>query len=136
MQAFLNLGPLSNYPRDINAGVPLRGSTGDTPVTIIAHETGHLFLALASIRDPLDPAARPMLGGALAHWSFNFNSEASFLEGNRIADNGESANPRFATVATVEGYSPLDQYLMGFRAPEEVAPLFLVQSTGHPNDQL
>jgi hypothetical protein len=26
----------------------------------------------------------------------------------------------------VEGYSPLDQYLMGFRAPNDVPPTFLV----------
>jgi hypothetical protein len=67
-----------------------------------------------------------MLGRGLAHWSFLFNSEASLLEGNRIQDNGPGASPRFATVATVEGYSPLDQYLMGFRAASEVPPTFLV----------
>jgi hypothetical protein len=62
----------------------------------------------------------------LAHWSFLFNSEASFLEGNRIQDNGPGISPRFTTVGTVQGYAPLDQYLMGFRAPEEVPPTFLV----------
>jgi hypothetical protein len=30
----------------------------------------------------------------------------------------------------VQAYSPLDQYLMGFRAPEEVAPAFLVNGSG------
>ncbi|MCC6366590.1 MAG: hypothetical protein IT165_23985 [Bryobacterales bacterium] len=134
MQAFLNMGPLSNYPRDMNAPVTLRGTTGDTPLTILAHETGHLFLALASIRDPADASLRPMLGAGLAHWSFNFNSEASFLEGNRIQDNGENAKPRYMTVATVEQYSPLDQYLMGFRPPEQVHPVFLVQRTGFANE--
>lgn len=134
LQAFLNMGPLSNYPRDMNAPVTLRGSTGDTPLTILAHETGHLFLALASIRDPADANARPMLGAGLAHWSFNFNSEASFLEGNRIQDNGENTTPRYTTVATVEQYSPLDQYLMGFRPPEQVSPVFLVKGSGIANE--
>ncbi|MCC6391172.1 MAG: hypothetical protein IT167_11265, partial [Bryobacterales bacterium] len=134
MQAFLNMGPLSNYPRDMNAPVTLRGTTGDTPLTILAHETGHLFLALASIRDPADDSLRPMLGAGLAHWSFNFNSEASFLEGNRIQDNGENTAPRYTTVATVEQYSPLDQYLMGFRPPEQVSGVFLVKGTGFANE--
>ena len=92
---------------------------GDTPVTVIAHESGHLFLAYASVRDPDDPAARPMLGLQDAHWFFGFNSEASLLEGNRIRDNGAGVSPRFTTVATVESYSPLDQYLMGLLPAQE-----------------
>jgi hypothetical protein len=127
LQALLNMGPLNQYPKDADARVPARLSVGDTPVTTIAHEAGHLFLALASVRDENDSRARPMLGGqASAHWNFAFNSEASLLEGNRIQDNGPSASPRFLTTATVEGYSPLDQYLMGFRSAEEVPDTFLV----------
>jgi hypothetical protein len=34
-------------------------------------------------------------------------------------------------VATVQGYAPLDQYLMGFRAAEEVPPTFLVSAPGY-----
>jgi uncharacterized protein (TIGR03437 family) len=134
MQAFLNMGQLSQYPRDPRAVVAARGTTGDTPLTVLAHETGHLWLALASVREPGDPEARPMLGAALAHWSFNFNSDASFLEGNRIQDGGETATPRFTTTATVQRYSELDQYLMGFRAPSEVAPTFLVRRSPFNND--
>ncbi len=125
LQAVLNMGPLRQYPRDPYARVGGRGQiTGDNTMTLLGHETGHLFLALASIRDPLNPAARPMLGTQNAHWSFNFNSEASLLEGNRIQDLGAN---RFRTVATVEGYSSFDQYLMGFRPPGEVEPMFLVR---------
>jgi hypothetical protein len=131
LQAVLNMGPLSQYPVDPNAVVPARFLSRDTPMTVLGHEAGHLFLAFASVRDPNDPNARPMLGRQLAHWSFLFNSEASFLEGNRIRDDGPNATPRFTTVATVQGYAPLDQYLMGFRAPEEVPPTFLV--TDSPN---
>jgi hypothetical protein len=129
LQAVLNLGPTSQYPIDPFATVPSRGSAGDTPLSVIGHEAGHLFLAYASIRDPNSPNARPMLGAQLAHWNFNFNSEASLLEGNRIRDNGPGASPRFETTATVEGFAPLDQYLMGFRAPEDVPPTFLVTNS-------
>jgi len=71
-----------------------------------------------------------MLDSALAHWAFTYDSEASFMQGNRIRDDGPGASPRFTTTATVQEYSPLDQYLMGFRAPEEVLPTFLVNGTG------
>ncbi|MGH2669080.1 MAG: hypothetical protein ACRDH5_08205, partial [bacterium] len=132
LQAVINMGPLSQYPRDPNARVPAREAARDTPLTILGHEVGHLFLALASVRDPADSAARPMLGQQNAHWAFTFNSEASLLEGNRIRDNGGGANPRFTTVAAAEGYAPLDQYLMGLRPPEEVPPTFLVTGPGAP----
>ena len=131
LQAVLNMGPLSEYPLDPNAIVPGRTLSRDTPLTVLGHEAGHLFLAFASVKDPNDASAKPMLGRQLAHWSFLFNSEASLLEGNRIQDNGPDASPRFITTATVQGYAPLDQYLMGFRAAEEVPPTFLV--TNSPN---
>lgn len=130
LQAVINMGPLSQYPVDPRARVPARGRTGDTPLSVLGHEVGHLFLAFASIRNPNNPNARPMLDTSNAHWNFNFNSDASLLEGNRIVDHGAGANPRFETVATVEGFSHLDQYLMGLRAPDEVAQeMFLVQNS-------
>jgi uncharacterized protein (TIGR03437 family) len=137
LQAVLNMGPLSQYPADPNAVVPARSQAGDTPVTTIAHETGHLFLAYASITDPDDPTARPMLGYQNQHWAFTFNSEASLLEGERILDQGPAASPRFLTTDTVQQYAPLDQYLMGWRAPSDVPDTFVVRhasatQTWHP----
>ncbi len=129
MQAVLNLGPTSQYPLDPLGLVPARGMAGDTPLSILGHEAGHLFLAYVSVRDPANADARPMLGAQLAHWNFALNSEASLLEGNRIRDNGPGASPRFETTATVEGYAPLDQYLMGLRAPEDVPATFLVTNS-------
>lgn len=127
LQAVLNLGPLSQYPDDPNAFMPSRAGTGDTGLTVVAHEAGHLFLAFASNREGNN---RPMLGRQGFHWAFTFNSEASLLEGNRIEDAGEGTSPRFRTVATVEGFSPLDQYLMGLRPASEVPPTFYVQNSG------
>lgn len=128
LQAVLNMGPVGNYPANPNTPHPLRFSTGDTGLTVLAHEIGHLFLAFSSIRNPANPAARPMLGRQLFHWNFRFNSDASILEGNRIRDDGPNANPRFVTTATVQGFSALDQYLMGLRPAEEVEPTFLVEN--------
>ena len=130
LQAVLNLGPITQYPLDPNAILPVRFTSRDTPVTVLAHEAGHLFLAFASVRDPGNPTSRPMLGRQTAHWNFSFNSEASLLEGNRIEDKGAGASPRFETVAVTEGFSPFDQYLMGLRPKEEVPPLFYVSGAG------
>lgn len=130
LQAVLNLGPTNQYPLNPDTILPQRSSARDTPITVIAHEAGHLFLAFASVRDPQNPSSQPMLGRQSAHWAFTFNSEASLLEGNRILDRGPGASPRFQTVAVTEQYSPFDQYLMGFRPKEEVPLLFYVSDSG------
>ncbi len=96
LRAVLNMGPLNQYRGDDPyALVPARASVGDTTMSVLAHEAGHLFLAYASVRNPGQPAARPLLGYQTAHWAFTFNSEASLLEGNRIEDRGNASTPRF-----------------------------------------
>ncbi len=133
LQAVLNMGPLTQYPSDLDANVGSRGRiTGDSAMTLLGHEAGHLFLAFASVRDPQHPDDRPMLKPNGVHWSFNFNSEASLLEGNRIRDDGNGA---FFTTATVEGYSLLDQYLMGFVPAEQVPPTFFVANSSSPDSR-
>jgi uncharacterized protein (TIGR03437 family) len=135
LQAVLNLGPTTQYPADPFGTVPSRGTIGDTPVSILAHESGHLFLALVSVPSPTGASFPPMLGAGLAHWAFPFHSDASVMEGNRIEDMGPSANPRYRTTATVQHYSALDQYLMGFRSPQEVPPSFAVLNSGFANSK-
>ncbi|MEO8659190.1 MAG: hypothetical protein ABI693_12015, partial [Bryobacteraceae bacterium] len=137
LQSVINMGNVDQYSADIRGTVDGRTTTGDTPLSVIAHEMGHLFLAYVSVLDPNNPSALPMLNpNNNAHWGFNFNSEASLLEGNRIQDNGPNAIPRFLTIATVQGYAPLDQYLMGFRTPQEVPPTFLITNANHSNSAL
>ena len=131
LQSLMNMGPLSEYPPNPIGLVAARVPSGDTPLTILAHEAGHLFLALASVTDPNDPSSQPMLGYGGVHWSFVYDSEASLLEGERIADYGDGVSPRFLTTNTVQDYSPLDQYLMGFRPPDQVPDTFLV--TDYPS---
>lgn len=135
LQAVLNMGPVTQYPLGPNTLVPARGSIGDTPLSVLGHEVGHLFLALVSVPDPSNPNNYPMLGRSLVHWAFTFNSEASLLEGNRIRDDGEAARPRYTTTGTVEAYSPLDQYLMGFRSPSEVPGAFAVLNSSQSNSR-
>ena len=126
LRSIMNMAQISQYPLDPAATVPARAAAHDTPLTVLGHEAGHLFNAFASIRDPNDPTRKPMLGYGGAHWSFLFNSEASLDEGEQILDLGPDAAPRFLTAAVTQGYSPLDQYLMGFRPPTEVPGTFVV----------
>ena len=126
LQSVLNMGPLSLYPANPTDIIALRAGSGYNMLKLLGHEAGHLFLAYASVPDPNDPVAKPMLGIEYVHWAFNFNANGSFLEGNQIQDEGVNAEPRFVTTAAVDQYSPLDQYLMGFRAPDEVPSTFLV----------
>lgn len=126
LKGVINMGPLSQYPVNPNGPVSARSGTGDTPLTVLAHEAGHLWLAFVSTIE--SNGALPMLNSQnFAHWNFLFNSEASLMEGNRIQDLGDGANPRFLTTATVEGFAPLDQYLMGLRARDDVPPSFFVR---------
>ncbi len=131
LQAAMNMGPIEQYPSDPYGLMPARSGTGDTGLSVLGHEAGHRFLAWTSVRD--DNGVGIMWGRSNVHWSFNFNSEASVDEGNRIRDNGVGVTPRFTTTATAEGYSPLDQYLFGLRAPEDVPPVFAVLDSNLPN---
>uniref|UniRef100_Q01WR6 IPT/TIG domain-containing protein n=1 Tax=Solibacter usitatus (strain Ellin6076) TaxID=234267 RepID=Q01WR6_SOLUE len=127
LRSVLNMGPITNYPLDPHQIVPLRSSAQDTPLTVLGHEAGHLFLAFASVPDPAAPTTLPMLGFGGAHWSFVFNSEASLDEGEQITDRGAGISPRFVTTAVTQGYSPLDRYLMGFGSAADVPPTFYVK---------
>ena len=65
----------------------------------------------------------------MLHWSTFFNSDSVML-GNQITDNGDGT-----FTLSNDGkhkFGPLDQYLMGLRLPEQVGPLFLVD-TGAPS---
>src|SRR5579871_4647221 len=59
----------------------------------------------------------------MAHWSFLFNDNASFMLGDKIQNNN---NGSFTTIANTQQYGPLDQYLMGLIGPSQVPDSFLV----------
>ena len=134
LRSVMNMGKLEDYPLDVNAPVTVRAAAHDTPLTVLGHESGHLFLAFASIPDPVDPNARPMIGFGGSHWSFVFDSEASLDEGEQITDLGSG---HFVTAAITQGFAPLDRYLMGFAPPGDVPGTFValnpsVSPLGHP----
>ena len=129
LEAVIDMGPVENYPEDPFVPLPLRAGTGDKGINILGHEASHRFLAWVS---PLDGSGAPLLlGRQLAHWAFNFNSQGSLVEGNRIIDNGAEANPRFLAAGAGERIAPFDQYFFGWKAPQDVPDSFVVlNSTG------
>jgi uncharacterized protein (TIGR03437 family) len=134
LRSVMNMGRLDYYPADVNTVVPVRAAAQDTPLTVLGHESGHLFLAFASIPDPAGSTAKPMIGYGGAHWSFVFDSEASLDEGEKVTDLGSG---RFVTAAVTQGFAPLDRYLMGFAPASDVPDTFValnasVSPLGHP----
>jgi hypothetical protein len=97
---------------------PLVSSYAYAPSTlaVLAHEVGHRWLAYAGGIDE-------GLAGADGHWSYGLDSGASFLGGNALRANSDGS---FTSVASMSTYGPLDRYLMGFSAPAEVGPFFMV----------
>jgi hypothetical protein len=97
---------------------PLLSSYSYAPSTlaVLAHETGHRWLAYAGGIDA-------GFAGSDGHWSYSFDSGASFLGGNAITANVDGS---FTATASMRTYGPLDRYLMGFSSPDEVEPFFVV----------
>jgi hypothetical protein len=91
---------------------------------ILGHEVAHRWLAHFRFKDASGASSGALLGRGNVHWSFFLHTDASVMEGNDIADLGGG---RFETVDFTRGYSPLDQYAMGLRGPEEVPPFFYVE---------
>lgn len=128
--SFMNMGPLSQYPMDPTTNIPLIGE--NNTVSVMSHEAGHRWGAYLSFVDPqTGRESNELLGRQEAHWSFYLNTDASFLEGNRIEDLGAASSPRFATTQAVAQFGPLDLYIMGLIPPEAFSnTFFVVNPTG------
>jgi hypothetical protein len=97
----------------------------NTTLALLGHETGHRWLATLLFRDAAGASSELLLGRDLVHWSFFFDTDASFLEGNDIQDQGGGA---FRTAGAVQRYSALDLYAMGLAEAGEVPPFFFVEN--------
>jgi hypothetical protein len=123
LATIITMGNQQEWPED-----PQQNMAGIfSAVAIVCHELGHRWLSYihfaagGDIKDEL-------LGRDNSHWSFladtRTNSEGSFsslMEGNAWRENSNNA---FATMESAANYfSPLDQYLMGLRAADDVNPI-------------
>ncbi|MCS6886067.1 MAG: Ig-like domain-containing protein [Acidobacteriota bacterium] len=113
LKNFINMNRLLMYPANPSQSAYLTNSTLD----ILSHEVGHCWGAFYHFDDS-GVTSNELLGRQLAHWSFFFNSDASFLEGNRYLDLGSG---RFRTIAATSTYNELDRYGIGvLSAPSPV----------------
>lgn len=120
LQSVVNMDHLAKYP---DSPSQLLGRV-NTTLGILAHETGHRWLARLSFRDANREVSEQLLGRQLAHWSFFMDSDGSVMEGNDIQDLGGGT---FRTTSATEKYSRLDMYAMGLAAEAEVPRWFYVE---------
>lgn len=101
------------------------------------HEVGHRWGARVHVRAP-GLSQEALLGRDREHWSYFLSTGGSPLEGNVWV--ATDAGYQSQTTAVPSRFSPLDLYLMGVSAPEEVGTFTLLTSavttaadcTGHP----
>ena len=135
-----------------------------SPMSVLAHEVGHRWMSYIRFVHPLrgiGPDSLDLLRSNPIHWNFFFNtrvppsqfggdSRFSSLDGNAIVDLGPEIS-RFTPFPCIrpgesffqnepnelqDGFSELDQYLMGIRAANDVAPFWYVDDPRSPFDGL
>jgi hypothetical protein len=109
---------IEKYPANPTVKVTNLGE--NTTLSVLGQEVGHRWLAFVNFRNHRGERSDELLGRGVAHWSFFMDSDASVMEGNDIEELGGSS---FKTVAAVQRYSMLDQYLMGL-VPASAVPMF------------
>jgi hypothetical protein len=112
---------LGKYPDDPNQRFLGENNT----LSVLGQESGHRWLAFFDFRDRNGARSDLLLGRDQAHWSYFFDSDASVMEGNDIADLGGGS---FRTNAAVQRFSLLDQYAMGLVRDVDVPPFFYVEN--------
>lgn len=122
----------------------------NSAMSVMAQEVAHRWGAQIAFVHPtkgIGVDSADLLGRSLVHWSFFFNTtvpasqfggdpRSSGLEGNSIVDFGGPAfgactRPGEGAFLTdlnelIDGYTNLDQYLMGLRRAEDVGPFWYV----------
>jgi hypothetical protein len=114
---------ITKYPDSSTARIPSLGE--NNTLSVLGQEVGHRWLAFVEFLDRSSGERSDLLlGRGVAHWSFFMDSDASVMEGNDIEDLGGGS---FRTVAAVQRYSLLDQYLMGLIPASAVPEFFYVE---------
>lgn len=121
LQSVVNMDRISKYPDAPDQKIFSEFSA----LGVLAHETGHRWLARLRFSDVNRRVSDRLLGRQLAHWSFFLDTDGSVMEGNEIQDLGGGA---FRTLAAAEKYSRLDQYAMGLVGPGDVPSWFYVEA--------
>lgn len=127
------MGPLSQAPVDPDAPSDAFGTPGLKAIDVMGHEFGHHWLVnwafdqgdgpqalhRSNMRDM--PDADPISSSQL-HYSALSDSH-SVMYGSFITALG---GDRFLLEGGTRKYGPIDQYLMGLRAPDETPPMLVI----------
>jgi hypothetical protein len=126
LRSMAMMDAVAKYPAD-----PATKFLGENnTLSILGQEVGHRWMAFVDFLDHTRQRSDALLGRGLSHWSFFLDSDASVMEGNDIE---QQADGSFRTVAAVQRYSALDQYLMGLIPARDVPPFFYVESPMNTN---
>lgn len=127
LTGFCNMNDLPAWPA--NPTADFFGGVASY-VEIMGQEMGHAWGAFVQ---PSPATGADIIGRQNAHWSFFLHhpgvNNASPLEGNQWEDEGGGT---FTTVASFTGLAELDEYVMGLRAPEAMAPFWVIDFPGGP----
>ena len=124
LASMITMGNTNDWPDD-----PQSQMAGlNSAIAIVCHEFGHRWLAYVEADGARTPQDN-LLGRDDSHWSFFLDTRtrddgnySSLMEGNTWTG---FANGVFTSSETmVNFFSPLDQYLMGLRSPDEVGDIF------------
>jgi hypothetical protein len=112
-----NVGDWPANPDEHTAGL-------NSAISIVCHEQGHLWLAYIHF-DADNQVKDDLLGRQNSHWSFLADTRtsadggySSLMEGNSWRDAGAGIFTTFESA--VNYFTPLDEYLMGLRAADDV----------------
>ncbi len=95
----------------------------ETTLETLTHELMHRWCCRVTFQPAGAAPSDALIGYQDAHWSYLLDSDASLMYGSDWRDNGDGT---FTAVAVEKFYSPLDRYLAGFLAPEEVPDFTLL----------
>jgi hypothetical protein len=125
LQSITNYVAYTGLPANPEARIP---GNNDSTLSLIAQEVSHRWGGFARHA----AGDNTLLGRSGSHWSYYVSvpgtgprGGASSLEGNAWVDNGDGT---FTTIANTDGFSELDQYLMGLRGTNAVSPFFFIQN--------
>lgn len=121
--SLIAMGNAGDWPKNPDAYMVGLNSA----ISIVCHEQGHLWLAYIHFNAD-NQAKDDLLGRQNSHWSFLADTRtsadggySSLMEGNSWRDSGGGIFTTFESA--VNYFTPLDQYLMGLRAANEVGDI-------------
>ncbi len=97
-----------------------------SPGQVLVHETEHDVCCYMKFLDPATTKSSSALIENTGHWSLFHNTYGQLMYG---ANWREEGNGTFFSVPPALGTRPLDLYLWGLVPPEQVPPVFLVDTT-------